>query len=159
MARPREPVELIMSKGKKHLTKEEIKERLETEVQPCTNGIEPPPYLTKRQRAEFEKLANQLQNIKIMGETDCDALARLVIAQELYVQITKKVQTALRRAVDFDEVEALSKLQDRYFRQAQTAARDLGLTIGSRCKLSVPQQKEEEGHNKFSRFVKAADDG
>ena len=33
MPKPREPIELIQAKGLKHLTKAEIKERMETE--PC----------------------------------------------------------------------------------------------------------------------------
>ena len=48
-----------------------------------------------------------------------------------------------------------AKLQDRYFKQAQTAARDLGLTISSRCRLQVPvaEDSKEKKKNKFSQFM------
>ena len=42
MAGPRQPIELVIAKGKKNLTKAEISERRATEVQPCMDGIEPP---------------------------------------------------------------------------------------------------------------------
>ena len=47
---------------------------------------------------------------------------------------------------------ALAKLQDRYFKQAQTAATALGLTISSRCKLAVPKSAEAPKVNKFAKF-------
>ena len=86
MAGPRQPTALLMAKGKKHFTKAEIKERLASEVQPCTEDIVAPAFLTTVQKKEFDKLAGQLQKINIMGETDVDALARYITAQSLYEQ-------------------------------------------------------------------------
>ncbi|MBR4318485.1 MAG: phage terminase small subunit P27 family, partial [Oscillospiraceae bacterium] len=80
MARPREPVELIMTKGKKHLTKAEIEERLNTEVKPVAEGLNPPSYLTAKQKKRFREIAAQLNALKIMGETDVDTLAHYITA-------------------------------------------------------------------------------
>jgi hypothetical protein len=50
-------------------------------------------------------------------------------------------------------MEALDKRTDKYFKQAQTAARSLGLTISDRCRLAVPTVGEEKPkENKFSKF-------
>lgn len=162
MARPREPLALIEAKGKKHLTKAEKAERQASEVQPCVDGIAPPSYLTAAQRKQFDKLAGQLQKIKIMGETDVDTLARYITAQALYEQSVKDLRAIHKhkpKDMDVGELvewasllEGLDKRQDRYFKQAQTAARDLGLTIGSRCKLQVPVKDEEPKPNKFAQF-------
>ena len=169
MARPREPIALIQAKGKKNLTKAEIAERQATEVQPCTDEIVAPSYLTAAQRKQFDKLAGQLQKIKIMGETDVDALARYITAQTFYEQAVKDLRDLNKRKpkrADFDSdgayypvlelyvsaQDSTAKLQDRYFKQAQTAARDLGLTIGSRCKLQVPVKEEAPKVNKFAQF-------
>ena len=84
MARPRQPVKLLEFKGKKHLTKEEIRQREADEVKPVPKGIKPPAYLSESQKKLFRKLAKQLSKLEIMGETDNDALARLVIAQERF---------------------------------------------------------------------------
>lgn len=162
MARPREPLALIEAKGKKHLTKAEKAERQASEVQPCVDGIAPPSYLTAAQKKRFTVLAGQLQKIKIMGETDCEALARYITAQTLYEQTVKdlravhkerpKNQSAYELIAWANLLEKLDKRQDRYFKQAQAAARDLGLTISSRCKLQVPVKEETPRENKFAAF-------
>ena len=35
-------------------------------------------------------------------------------------------------------------MQDKVFKQCQSSARDLGLTISSRCKLIVPKLEEDD---------------
>lgn len=169
MAGPREPLALIEAKGKKHLTKAEKAERQATEVQPCADDVAAPSFLTAGQKKRFDKLAEQLKKIKIMGETDCETLARYVVAQELYEQTVKELRALQKtkpKKADFaDQMdyyftldlfgksqERLDKRQDRYFKQAQTAARDLGLTISSRCKLQVPVKEEAPKVNKFAQF-------
>lgn len=171
MARPREPIALIQAKGKKNLTKAEIAERQASEVQPCTDEIVAPSYLTAAQRKQFDKLAGQLQKIKIMGETDCEALARYVTAQALYEQAVKdlraihkkkpKGMTAGELFAWADALDRLDKRIDRYFKQAQTAARELGLTISGRVKLQIPVKEEAPKVNKFAQFevIKGGDKG
>ena len=92
MAGPRQPIELVIANGKKHLTKEEIAARLLSEPRPCTDEIIAPSYLTATQKKQFDKLAGQLQKIKVMGETDTDALARYVTAQGFYEQAVKELR-------------------------------------------------------------------
>lgn len=165
MARPREPVALVQAKNKKHLTKAEIAAREASEVQPCTDNIAAPSYLTTAQKKRFDVIAGQLQKIKIFGETDCDTLARYIIAQELYEQAVKDLRDAQKQKPKGEEVtvgrlatwsammDLIDKRQNRYFTQAQATARDLGLTISSRCKLVMPVAPEPEKVNKFARFV------
>lgn len=168
MAGQRQPTELVILKGKKHFTKAEIQERLAGEVQPCTDDIIAPSYLTAAQKKQFDKLAEQLQKINIMGETDVDALARYVTAQGFYEQAVKELRKLLKEKPDkndehyyakldtwYGAQETLDKRQDRYFKQAQTAASALGLTISSRCKLQVPVKEEAPKENKFQRFDKS----
>ena len=164
MGKNREPIELIIQKGKKNLTKAEIEARRASEVKPCTDDIAAPAYLTAAQRKTFDSLAEQLQKIKIMGETDVDALARYIIAQNLYEQAVKDLRAAQKtkpKGVDADVLtmakwammmDTLDKRQDRYFKQAHTCASALGLTITARCKLEVPQVPEPPKGNKFSKF-------
>ena len=168
MAGPRQPIGLVQANGRKHLTKEEIKRRTAEEVQPCTDNIKAPSYLTAKQKKQFDTIAGQLQKIKIMGETDVDALARYVTAQHLYEEAVKELRKLDRNRPKDPEAEhyyrdletwsilydLAAKRQDRYFKQSQTAARDLGLTISSRCKLQVPVKEEAPKANKFDKFTK-----
>ena len=174
MAGQRQPIELVIAKDKKHLTKEEIAERMAREIKPCTDDIAAPAYLTAKQKKDFEKIAQQLQKLKIMGETDVDALARYITAQEFYEKAVKDLRKLekdrptkedkeedpkeyyVRMDLYYDMLESATKRQDRYFKQAQTAAAALGLTISSRCRLVAPVVEEKPKENKFSKFGKAA---
>ena len=136
-------------------------------MQPCTDNITAPGYLTAKQKKQFDTIAGQLQKIKIMGETDVDALARYITAQSLYEEAVRELRKLAKdRPKDktaegyYKDLELwyvlndlTDKRQDRYFKQAQTAARDLGLTISSRCKLQVPTGSDDKPkNNKFDKF-------
>ena len=165
MARPREPINLIIAKGSKHLGKDEIQKRRASEVQACTDAIQAPSYLTAAQKKHFVKLADQLGKIKVMGETDCDTLGRYVVAESLYQATVKerppeiegqdKAQYFAALAGWYSLQESVEKRMDRFYKQASALARDLGLTISSRCKLVVPQAPESEKPKggKFAAFT------
>ena len=168
MAGQRQPPKLVLAKGRKHFTKDEVEERLAREIEPCADNIVAPSYLTAKQKKDFDKIAEQLQKLKIMGETDCDTLARYVIAQGLYEQAVKDLRAVQKQRPKGDSadvaamvkwagmLEQLDKRQERYFKQAQMAAGALGLTISSRCRLVAPVVEEKPKENKFSGFGKAA---
>lgn len=154
MAGQRQPIDLVIAKGKKHLTKTEIEERRKSEVRPLTDDIAPPAYLTKKQKAEFNKISDQLQRLKIMSETDIDALARYIIANDYYINAVRKLRSREVKN-DAELFETWLRIQEKAFKQARTCAMDLGLTISSRCKLVVPAaEKEPEKANKFRKFEK-----
>lgn len=173
MPKQREPIDLLLAKGRKHLTKEEIRLRRLEEVTPVRDDITPPSFLTASQKRKFRVLAAQLDKLSILGETDCDALGRYIEAESAYEAETKtlrKLQKQQPANDDFDSakdyysalrtwnetVESISRRQNRNFTQAQAAARELGLTISSRCRLVVPQaESEEPPENKFAKFRKA----
>ena len=174
MAGPRQPIELVIANDRKHLTKAEIEERRQREVKPCTDDIAAPSYLTNKQKKEFYKIAKQLQKLNIMGETDTGALARYITAQGLYEEAVKDLRKLAKERPSEEEkeddlaeyyknvdlyytlLESATKRQDRYFKQAQTAAAALGLTISSRCRLVAPVIEEKPKENKFAKFGKAA---
>ena len=154
MAGQRLPLELVQARGSKHLTKAEIQERQEREIKPITDNIIAPGYLTKKQKEEFYRIADQLKKLKILGETDVDALARYITANDFYVNAVKKMRT---KEVKDDPLkfETWAKIQERYFKQCRASANDLGLSISSRCRLVVPEAKKETPkENKFKKFEK-----
>ena len=153
MAGQRQPIELVLAKGSKHLTKDEIQERQDREVKPITDNIIAPDYLTKKQKDEFYRIAEQLKKLKIMGETDVDALGRYITANDFYIHGVKKM---LSKDVKNDPfaLEQWSKFQEKYFKQCRASANDLGLSISSRCKLVVPERSEPQKENKFKKIEK-----
>ena len=154
MAGQRVPLEVVQARGSKHLTKAEIQERQEREIKPITDNIIAPDYLTKKQKDEFYRIADQLKKLKILGETDVDALARYITANDFYVNAVKKMRTKEVKDDPF-KLEAWAKIQERYFKQCRASANDLGLSISSRCRLVVPEAKKETPkENKFKKFEK-----
>lgn len=151
MARPREPVDLIVAKGKKHISKADIEERRAKEIQVPFKEIKPPKYLNKKQKKTFKELAGKLLAINIYTELDADTLARYIIAQDLYIAYTDSINKLIEQG-NLLQLKEVQGMQDKAFRQAQSSARDLGLTISSRCKLEVPVVEKPEKQNKFKKF-------
>ena len=173
MAGARQPIQLVIAKDKKHLTKKEIADRLSSEVAPCTDDLSAPSYLSAAEKTRFNKIASQLAKLGILGETDTETLARYITAQMQYEKATKELRKLAKERPKKEDYpddsegrdfyysnmgiwvklnESAAKLQNRYFTQAQTAAAALGLTISSRCKLITPKTEEAPKQNKFKRF-------
>lgn len=149
MVRPREPIKLIQAKGKKHLTKDEIEKRTNEELDVNLKNIKPPTYLTATEKKKFEEISEKLLSVGIMTELDEDCLARYIIARRLYVEYTKTLTTMIKKhkkeeKIDIDDINKMQNMQDKVFKQCQSSARDLGLTISSRCKLIVPKLEEDD---------------
>lgn len=176
MAGQRQPVDLIIANGKKHLTKAEIEERRNTEIKAPADKVTAPQYLSKDQKKSFKRIVKELQKVGIVANLDVDALARLVISQSNYLAITREMdETPLmiegwRETGKKDDdgrdiyektmlvnpnVERLARLQDKFFRQCRQGAADFGLTVASRCRLVAPSARGGgEKKNKFvSRFA------
>ena len=154
MAGQRLPLEVVQARGSKHLTKDEIRERQEREIKPIADNIIAPAYLTKKQKDEFYKIADQLKKLKILGETDVDALARYITSKDMYENAVKQMRK--KEVKDNPYVfEKWLKIQDKLFKQCRASANDLGLSISSRCKLVVTETKKETPkENKFKKFEK-----
>ena len=176
--RNREPIDLIMAKGKKHLTKDEIEQRKSEEVDVPFVDVKPPRYLKGKKRInEFNQYANMLLKIGIFTELDVDVLAKYIIAKELYISYTKELEKVIEKQVILnkwneleniifrstgqednlrellerilrrqkgDDATVLMNLQDKAFKQCLACAKELGLTITSRCKLVVPQPPDND---------------
>lgn len=154
MGRIKQPVDLVLAKGKKHLTKEEIKERKSQELQIDLVNINTPEYLTSSQKREFEILSEKLQHIKIMTELDEETLARYIITNDEYKKIDKRLQRSINsKKFNIEKITEIQKVHDKLLKQVRGLASDLGLTITSRMKIVVPKGEEKPKENKFSKFV------
>lgn len=148
MARPRQPTDLLLIKGKKHLTKREIEDRKSKEVKAESDKVKPPAYLPKELKREFKKIADELLRINIMTNLDVDALARFLIAKKLYLEVSQMLLDDPTLVVKDKD---LVSTQDKLFKQCRSAASDLGLTISSRCKLVIPKDPEEKPKTEAER--------
>ena len=166
MAGQRQPTDLVVMNGRKHLTKAEIEARKNAEVTAPCDKVRPPSYLTPEQKKQFRKIAKELLEIKLISNLDCDALARLLIAQtplmeDVPVYETRenpdtgekeRVQVGTRQVVN-GERERLMIIQDRCMKQCRQGASDFGLTVSSRCRLVVPKPQQQKPENKFAKYA------
>lgn len=146
MAGPRQPTDLLVLNGRKHLTKAEAEARRAAEVKappPKSKRVKPPAYLPESLHKKFRALAKQLIEIGILAEIDYDCLARYLLAEQAYLAVTEQVNRVIENQA-ISLLEDLSKTQTRYFNQCDRAAAALGLTISSRCRLVVPKPPEDE---------------
>ena len=152
MARPRQPIDLIQAKGKKHLTKAEIEKRKKEELKVDLKNVQAPDFLPDNLKEGFNEIAKKLLSVGIMTELDEDCLTRYLLARQSYLQYTNMLNRAIRKN-DIAEMEKLATMQDKAFKQCRASGNDLGLSITSRCKLIMPDvNKEEPKVNKFSKF-------
>lgn len=149
--RPRQPIELIEAKGKKHLTKAEIEARKNSELKVDLKNVCIPDYLPAKLQKEFEEIASKLLYVGVMTELDEDCLARYLLSKQSYLKYTSMLNKATQQN-RIIEMEKLMTMQDKAFKQCRASANDLGLTIASRCKLVMPETKEPPKENKFAKF-------
>jgi len=168
MGRNPQPLTVIQGKGKSHhITKDEAKKRLEHEqrMRGSTDNIEPPSYLTKAQKDEFNEIAEQLIELDIFSNLDVDNLARYIDSKTQYIQLVKSLKKVKPTNTIIDEqgnivtvanedYPRLQRVKNALFHECRAAASDLGLSITSRLKLIIPEPKDKPTENKFSKFAK-----
>lgn len=91
--RPRKP----LATNKKHFTREEIEKRQQEELVVPFTDVEPPDYLTAKQKREFNEYAELLVKLGILTELDVDVLAQYIIARTLYLKYTKQIEKILAK--------------------------------------------------------------
>ena len=148
------------------MTKAEYEERKQAEVRAPCDKIKPPSYLYKKEKERFEEIAEQLLDIGIMTNLDCDVLARYVRSQTEYEKITKqlskikftpdkksRVSAEAQMEEQIAQYSYLQKMQIKAEKQCNADARELGLTIASRCRLVIPKKEETKPANKFLKHA------
>ena len=147
MAGQRQPTDLVVMNGRKHLTKAEIEARKNAEVVAPNDKVKPPSYLTPEQKKKFRKIAKELLEIKLIANVDCDALARLLIAQDQYIEITQQIRaTPLMEDAPVYETKielinstnAMMAEKDEELEKAKKAAK--------RTLRTEPEEQTEEEH-------------
>lgn len=153
MAGKKQPIELVVANGKKHLTKAEIEQRKSTEVKANSDKIKPPTHLTKEEKKQFKKISKELIDIGIMGNVDCEILAMYVESLTEYNKNSLELKQ-LNPRKNYEDYNKIAIEKDRCIKQCRGFASDMGLTISSRCRLVLPKPIEKEKKNKFSKFAK-----
>jgi len=131
-------VAVVEANGRKHLTKAEIAKREAEEVRPpAPVRIRVPKWLPGALKAEYKRVARQLMEVGLYTDLDEGVLARYIIAQHEHLQAVAQVQAGFSNG-DPAAVAFWGRVEERYFNQCRSCAREMGLTISARCALVVP---------------------
>ena len=140
----KKPVSLIKAEGKSHFSKKELEERQAREIKPNTDNIKPPDYLRKGLHGEFKYYAKELYDAGLMTNLDVDCLSRYLIAKDHYIRLTNIINDMEVDENNVKEYSLIALRQDTFFNQCKKCGMELGLSIGSRAKLSLPQADKKD---------------
>lgn len=157
MSGPRQPTDVILANGRKHLSQAEEAERRKHEPKvPKAKTATPPKWLPEQLKKDFRALGKRLIAAGIYTDLDADTLGRYLVAQHQWLIATQQAEAALAaKPPDLEQADAWGRVQERYFKQARNSATDMGLTVTSRCRLVVPENANQasESENAFLRLI------
>ena len=144
---------------KKHLTKQEIKDRtrIEGKLKIDREGLTVPGWLQDDLIAhnEFVRVVNEVDKIDILDNLDLSILAMYCKAYSSYVECTEIVDRT-GYTVNTKSGKTISPYvtaQNKYAEQILKCSSKLGLSTTDRLKLVVPQT-DEGPENKYLKYAK-----
>lgn len=159
----KKPIDVLVAEGKKHLTKEEIEQRRAEEeaVRPNDDKVNCPSWVKdKVARKEYNRVAKELQELKLLTNLDVNTLANYCIAFSNYVNATQQMEgqplvIEQTNKAGFTNIVAnpLINIQLKYSDEMKKLASEMGLSISSRLKLVVPKKDEDKPRSKFEEFM------
>ena len=109
MPGPRQRLEVLEGKGRKHLTKAEKARRAAGEARPeVPRQIRAPGYLPDGDREAFTELGKKLRDCGLFTVLDGDALARYLLARRSWLEATMDVLEVQRGGAGEDGQRPLS---------------------------------------------------
>lgn len=142
---------------KKHLTKEEAKNRSsgEKKLKLDRDDLVVPGWLSDDLIAynEFVRVVNETEKINILDNLDLSVLAIYCKAYSSYVACTQKIDEGYYIDAAKGCVSPYVNAQGKYVEQIFKCSSKLGLATTDRLKLIVPGTDEPE-QNKFLKYVK-----
>lgn len=140
----RMPLAVLEANGKKHLTKQEKRERAEGEVHgDAPKQVRAPSWLPEDLRKEFSELSKTLIALDIFLKIDRDTLAMYLMNRASWKD-AYDTAAELMGGGHTDSALKWTNIAASYFKAARQCAGELGLTVTSRCRLVVPKKPEEE---------------
>lgn len=150
----RQPTDLIVAKGRKHLSRAEEAERRAGELKvPKAKTVKPPKWLPDDLKKDYRAIGKDLIKAGILTDLDADTLGRYVVSHAQWLKAARYAQEYLEAGAT-KNADDWGRIQERYFKAARACANDLGLTVTSRCKLVIPPNaSDDEEKNPFLQLI------
>ncbi len=154
MPRKAKSIDLHLIDGNKgHKTKKEIEQRKNSEqlLNVGADKVEPPEWLSLERVELFNRLAGELNKIKLVTNVDVFAMARWCDAMVDYIECSKIIATEglmvsyTNKAAETNQVpHPLLTKKKQLNEQMAKLESEFGLTPAARAKLAMPPKEEKE---------------
>lgn len=157
MGRRARPVELLVLKGRKHLTKAEIQGRRQAEaaLRPASAKLKPPEWLDKAARKEWRRVVKLLEGTGLLTDADVNTLAAYCDAAARYAEAAERVarEGLVLTNSKGDPIQNPAVIvAERYLRIMARAATALGLDPTSRAALARAKAQQERARDPFDEM-------
>ncbi|HDW3058686.1 phage terminase small subunit P27 family [Bacillus cereus] len=152
MGRKAKPIHLHILEGNTNrLTKEEMKQRLESEKRwkAKSDKVRPPTWLDSVAKKEFKRIAGELLELEVMTNIDVNALALYCDAYADYMACTKIIQEEgllveyTNKAAETNKVpHPLLTKKKQLHEQMKAIGVDFGFTPSARARIVMPRAKK-----------------
>ena len=117
MGRNAQPVELLMAKGKKHLTKAVVEERKSNEIKVGNNKLMCPSYVKNNAIAykKWKEIIKIYKDIDFVSSGDVGLLSRYCMTFSEYENLLKIRETMNVLEFDYEEVEDTTEILSEEF--------------------------------------------
>jgi len=160
MAGGAQPIDLLLHKGKKHLTKQEIEKRKEAEAKFNfkSDKLKVPKWLDDIAKKEFKRLVEEFSGLDILKNPDVDMLALYCDAYSQYQLITDEINKEGLMIVHVNKAGESNRIphplltkKQALFQQMSAIASKFGFTPSDRAKITFPKEvpKEESEEDKL----------
>lgn len=155
------PTHLKVVGGRSNMTKEEIKKRIAAEerLAPAADKVEPPAWLSKEAKKEWEIVAPELQRLGLLTNVDVSALAVYCDAVARYTEAAKKIQKE-GAVIEYTNTQGATNLvkspwvqvADQYAKIIRQYLTEFGLSPSARASLAINHADDEKEETPFEQM-------
>lgn len=157
MGRNAQPIELLVAKGKKHLTKAEIEERKNSEIKVGTSKLTCPSYVKNDSIAykKWKEIIKIYKDIDFVSSGDVGLLSRYCMTFSEYENLLKIREKTAVLEYDIDEIEKTVEIlsEELTTRQLSNLIKKLNFLISTDGLLSI----ETAINKKMDMLIKMED--
>lgn len=157
MGRNAQPVELLMAKGKKHLTKAEIEERKNNEIKLGNSKLTCPSYVKNDAIAykKWKEIIKIYKDIDFVSSGDVGLLSRYCMTFSEYENLLKVREKTAVLEYDIEEIEMTKEILSEEFttRQLNNLIKKINYLISTDGLLSI----ETAINKKMDMLIKMED--
>jgi len=155
------PTHLKVVSGKSHMTKEEVKARIEAEEQltPKADKVKPPSWLSKEAKKEWKAIAPELIRLGLLTNIDINALAVYCDAVAKYAEAAKRLDeegiiveyTNARGATNLVR-SPWTQIASQYATIIRQFLSEFGLSPSARASLAIGNTKQRKQETPFDEI-------